>query len=191
MDIRPQLGDLLFSDDFSDPDKWATGRSPAGSIAVSLNELTLAVSQERGYLSTIRSGSTLADFYTEITASPSLCRGSDEYGLLLRVSASEDFYRFSLSCNGEARLDRFLNGRASSPQPWLMSGAIPPGAPSSSRLAVAATGKELRFFVNGEYLFTVSDSSIPSGSLGVFARAASDTPVTVNFTDLEVYRIAR
>jgi len=65
-----------------------------------------------------------------------------------------------------------------------MSGAIPPGAPSTSRLAVWAKGKEMRFYANGEYLFTVSDRSLASGNLGVFIRSAGEDDVTVSFSDL-------
>jgi hypothetical protein len=168
---------------------WTVGHSPAGSTAISNNELTVAVSEPRGYLYSLRKQPALSDFYAEITASPSICRGADEYGLLLRFSKAQDFYRFSLTCDGQVRLDRFLSGRASSPQPLIFSGAVPPGAPSMSRLAVLAQGKEMRFFVNGEYQFTVQDPSLPNGSLGVFARAAGDDAVTVNFSDLSVYNL--
>jgi hypothetical protein len=44
----------------------------------------------------------------------------------------------------------------------------------------------MRFFVNDEYQFTVSDPLLPAGSLGVFARSAGDMDVTVSFTDLIV-----
>jgi len=131
----------------------------------------------------------LRDFYLEITASPSLCRDADEYGLLLRASSLRDFYRFSLSCDGQVRLDRLVNGTASSPQPWTLSGAFPPGAPSISRLAIWAKEKEMRFFVNEEYQFTVSDPMLPSGSIGVFARSAGDNAVTINFSELIIREI--
>ena len=71
----------------------------------------------------------------------------------------------------------------------MMSGAIPPGAPSTSRMAVWARGSEMRFFANDEYLFTVHDPLLPSGSLGVFARSSGDLAVTVNFSDLVVKKI--
>lgn len=189
LDLRPQFGEMLFADDFTQAGAWTLGKSPTGSAALGKSELTLAISQPGGYLHSLNMETTLGDFYAEITASPSICRGEDEYGLLLRVSPSEDFYRFSVTCNGQARLDKFYNGRASSPQPLTMSGSIPPGAPSSSRLAVWAVGREMRFYANGEFLFTLNDPSLPSGGLGVFARSAEDTAVTVNFTDLQVYQV--
>jgi hypothetical protein len=186
--LIPETGERLFSDDFTDPSLWTLGVSPAGSVALSQQELTLAVSQEGGYLYSVRRKTELGNFYAEITASPSLCKDSDEYGLLLRVSPSMEFFRFSLTCDGQARVDRYLSGRASSPQPLTLTGSVPPGAPSVSRLAVSSIDKEMRFFVNGDYLFSVSDSSLIGGTLGVFARSNGDTPVTVNFSDLVVYR---
>jgi hypothetical protein len=187
LDLRPQAGgELLLSDDFSDPSAWTLSQTRAASAALGVNELTLALHQPGGYLYSLRSEPLLGDFYLEITASPNLCKDEDEYGLLLRVSPSLDFYRFSLSCAGQARVDKYFNGTASSPQPPVYSGAVPPGAPSASRLAVLAQGRELQFFANDEYLFTVSDPSLVSGSLGVFVRSAGDNDLTVSFSDLVV-----
>ncbi len=190
LDTRPRVGSLVLTDDFSDESQWTLEQSPAGRIASGKNELCLAVHQPRGYLFSLREGTILSDFYIEITASPSICRGSDEYGLLLRVSPTLDFYRFGLTCNGEARLDRVLHGQATSPQPPFMSGAVPPGAPSSSRLSVWALGSMMHFYVNDEYLFSTDDTSLLSGGLGVFTHASGGDTVTVNFSELVVYQVS-
>jgi hypothetical protein len=68
-----------------------------------------------------------------------------------------------------------------------MNWAIPPGAPSASRLGVWALGKELHFYANEVYLFSVRDPVLLAGGLGVFVRAAGEEAVTVNFSKLEVY----
>ena len=188
-DHRPSLGEVLLTDDFSSPDSWLLGRTSSGSAALGKNELTIAISEPGAYVYSVRQTPVFSDFYVEITASPTLCRGQDEYGLLIRMSSPGDFYRFSLSCDGQVRLDRLVGGAASSPQPWTPSGSVPPGAPSSSRLGVWALGKEMRFFVNDEYQFTVNDPLLPSGNLGVFARSAGQLDVTVSFSDLIVYDI--
>jgi hypothetical protein len=185
-DQRPGQGAILLSDDFADPDVWELARTQEGSVALGKNELTIAIAGEKAYLQSVRRGPGLGDFYAEITASPSLCRGLDEYGLLLRVSEERDYYRFSLSCDGQARLDRVVSQETTHPQTWVLSGAVPPGAPSQTRLAVWAVGSEMRFFANDEFLFTVHDPVLSNGSLGVFARSASDMAVTVNFSDLIV-----
>ena len=189
LDTRPSYGSLLFADNFDDTAQWRLGKLPAGSMALGPNELSLVVTQPRGYLFSLRQGTSLGDFYAEITASPSICRAADEYGLLLRVSPSLEFFRFALTCDGQARLDRFLNGIASAPQPPNPSGAVPPGAPSLSRMAVWAQGKEMRFYANGQFLFGVNDPSLPSGGLGVFVRASGEDMVSVSFSGLEIYDI--
>jgi hypothetical protein len=151
--------------------------------------LTIAIVEPKTLLYSVRGQPIFTDFYAEITASPSLCSGVDEYGLLLRYASPVDFYRFSLSCDGQVRLDRLYKGIASSPQPWLPSANVPNGAPSSSRLGVWASGKEMHFFVDDEFQFSVSDRIIPSGFLGVFARSTSENAVTVSFSDLVVHQL--
>jgi hypothetical protein len=185
-DLRPPMGEIILSDDFSDPEVWALARSPQASAALGVNELTLALHQPGGYLYSLRDEPLLSDFYLEITASPNLCRDADEYGLLLRASPYLELYRFSLSCDGRARVVKYHQSTISPLQPWVMSGAIPPGAPSTSRLAVWAKGREMLFFANGEYLFTVSDRSFASGKLGVFISSAGEDDLTVSFSDLVV-----
>ena len=180
----PAAGDIIFTDDFSDPSQWLLGQTTTTSIALGNNALTLALDQPGGYLYTLRNKPTLTDFYLEVTASPSLCRDEDEYGLLLRVSPAMEFYRFSLYCDGGLRLDKYVSGRASSPLPKTLSGSVPPGAPSSSRLAVWAKGKEMRFYINDEYQFNIKDPTLLQGSLGFFIRSAGDNAVTISFSDL-------
>ena len=188
-DMRPPIGDILLEDNFNQETIWTLAKTSVSSIAVGVNELTLALHQPGGYLYSLRRDTYLDDFYLEITASPNLCRGPDEYGLLLRVSPSLEFYRFSLTCDGQTRLDKYFNGVASSPQPLTPSGAIPPGAPSSTRLGVWAKGREMRFYANDEFLFSVSDPSLRGGSLGVFIRSNGDNDITVNFSDLIIRKL--
>ena len=187
LDLSPHYGALIHTDTFAEAGDWETGRRAGGSIALGKNELTLAASQPRLYLFSMFQGMVLGDFYLEITASPSLCRAGDEYGLLLRASDAQDFYRFGLLCSGQARLDRSTSEAVTSPRPPAFSGAVPRGAPSTSRLAVWALGKEMRFYANGAYLFSVSDPTTLSGGIGLFVRAVGDTPITVNFSDLAIY----
>lgn len=188
-DFRPEIGELIFSDDFSEPTLWTLGQSSSGRVSLGLEELTIAIAEPGAYLNSIRQEPILGDFFLEITTNPTLCRGEDQYGLLLRTSSPDDFYRYSLSCDGRVRLDRIVGGIASSPQPWTISNAAPPGAPLTSRLAVWVKGEEMRFFINDQHQFTVVDPLIPAGLLGVFAWSAGDTAVTVNFSDLKVHQV--
>jgi hypothetical protein len=188
-EMRPGIGDLLLTDDFADSAPWLTGQSSKGTVSLGGGELTIALVQPRAYLFSTRTEPTFSDFYAEITASPSLCEGLDEYGLLFRMHSLGDFYRFSLSCNGQVRLDRVVSGAAGSPQPWMASASVPPGAPSSSRLGIWAVGSELRFFINDTFQFAVNDRYHASGLVGVFARSAGENAVTISFSELRVYQV--
>jgi hypothetical protein len=190
VDYHPGIGEIIFGDNFSEPGSWVLGKTSSGSAALGKNELSLVISEPGAYEYTVRAEPILTDFYAEITANPTLCRGLDEYGLLVRYNSPVDFYRFSLSCDGQVRLDRLVSGKASSPQPWTQSGSVPPGAPSFSRLAVWASGNEIRFFINDQYQFSVNDPLLLKGSLGLFARSAGEMAVTVNFSDLVVKELS-
>ena len=178
------LGSIIASDDFSRSSTWDTATSDQGSASISRNRLTLAV-QPGIYLTSLQRNIVAGDFYAEITARPSLCRGEDEYGFLVRANAAT-YYRFSLTCNGKAHAERISLKERHDLQDPVLSGDVPPGAPGEVRIGVWAAGPELRLFLNGRYQFSISDHNLSSGTVGVFARAAGDTPITVAFSDLEV-----
>ena len=115
-------------------------------------------------------------------------RGEDEYGFLVRASAAT-YYRFALTCNGQAHAERIsLKERHILHEP-VISGDVPPGAPGEVRIGVWASGPELRLFLNGRFQFSFTDKNLSSGTVGVFARAAGDTPVTVSFSNLRVQAV--
>lgn len=180
---------MIYSDDFSDPARWETGELLDGWVSAGVNELSLGVSRPRGFLFSRLSDFDARDFYLEVSANPTICRGKDEYGILLRLASPQDFFRFALTCDGHARLDRLLKGEASASVPPTLSAAVPPGAPSRSRLAVWVRGGEYRFIANGQLLFTIEDASLPQGGIGLFARAAGEDHVAVNFSELIIYSL--
>ena len=184
-------GEIIFTDDFSDSDLWTLGTSVSGNISLGVNELTIAIAEPGAYQYSIREDPKLGDFFVEITSYPTLCQAEDQYGLLLRVSSPGDFYRFALSCDGRVRLDRILGGTATSPQPWIQNNSVPPGALIPSRLGVWMRGKEMRFYINDQYQFTVTDPTLQIGNLGVFARSLGENAVTVNFSNLVVREISQ
>ena len=186
-EMGPGIGSVTFSDDFSDDSLWDTAVSNQGSAAISRNRLTLAV-QPGLYLESLRRDVTLGNFYAEITARPSLCRGDDSYGILVR-GIGTSYYRFILSCNSQVRAER-VNGGVKLPihEP-VPSGDAPPGAPGEVRIGVWAVGSDIRLFLNGRYQFGINDKSFPSGALGVFVRSEAETPMSVTFSDLTVYDV--
>ena len=189
LEPRPAVGDVLLRDDFSDQNGWTLAQTAAGSIASGSGELTLAIKDAKGSLLSLRETPQLANFYLEIDMQPSLCRGSDAFGLLLRAASGEDYYRVLANCTGQLRVELVKGSRGSVLHDWVASGQIPPGGLLRTRLGVWIAGGEMRIFVNDVYQFNVRDKSYTAGSLGVFARAAGDSPLTINFSNLVVYSV--
>jgi hypothetical protein len=188
---KPNLGDLIVSDDFTHPAVWSLGSFDEGMIALGVNELALAVSLPGGRLVSFRQEPTLTNFYYEVTASPNLCTGADAYGLVIRAQNNTDFYAFLLTCSGQVRVERDKISESISLQDWTyVEGPVTPDIGGSTRLGVWAYGRELRFFINDVYQFTVFDPAFPRGLIGLYAHSAGSTALTVNFSNLIVREIS-
>jgi hypothetical protein len=186
-EMRPGLGATSVTDDFSDPSIWDIAASDEASAAIENNRLVLAA-QSGVYMLSFRHDLVLDDHYAEITARPSLCRGNDEYGILIRASTAA-YYRIALSCNGTVHVDRLNHGTKLTLQKPLPSGDVPPGAPGEVRIGIWAVGAEMRLFLNGRYQFSIREPSFPRGTIGVFVSSAGDTAVIVSFSDLVIQNV--
>lgn len=183
----PDSGTVLFRDNFSSNTNWSPAQNNSGKVSVGGSELTITLLEPEAYVFTTRSEPVLNDFYLEVTLHPGLCSGEDEYGLLFRMTPPSAFYRLGLTCNGGIRLDRILGGTAGSPQPWIRTASVPPGALTSSKVGVLARGENIQVFVNDDFQFEVNDPMLQSGVIGFFARSESQTAMTVTASDLVVY----
>jgi hypothetical protein len=186
LDYKPGVGEVVLEDDFSSQSGWRTGELGSGRISFGNDELTLAVSSPKGTLASLRDGALPADAYLEITARAALCRGGDIYGILLRAASERDAYRLMATCGGDLRLERLRHGEIALMQNWTPAGELPQGGMLPVRLGVWSMGSELRIFVNGVYQFSARDPVFESGQVGIFARAAGESPLPVSFSALSV-----
>lgn len=186
----PGVGNLLFADDFTDASLWDVADSGRASSQVRDGRLTLALDSGPQIIVSLRSEPLLGDFYAEVTAALSLCRGRDQYGVLFRASSASVAYRFVLACDGSIRLERLRGGGPEVLQNWAPSGDAPPGGPAEVRIGVWAAGPEMRFLLNGRFQFSLRDPVMKSGALGLFAYADGKTPMLVSFSDLEVFPVS-
>jgi hypothetical protein len=187
-DLRPGLGSQLFKDDFTQGG-WQTFKNEAGQSAFGKGELTLAISLDKGALTSLRASPLPANVYLELTITPSLCQGEDLFGLYLRASSPQNGYRLLLSCSGKLRLERLNHGELVVLQDWTGQMGNVHGGILPTRVGVWTAGRELRVFLNDTYQFSVKDPLWSDGMLGAYARAASDSPLTVSFSDLTVYTL--
>lgn len=187
-DMLVGVGNVIATDDFSDPSTWNTAISDNGSATINNKFMTIAV-RPGVYMLSLQQTLVESNFYAEITAQPSLCKGEDSYGMLVRANAVT-YYRYALACDGTARVERISGSRRYPLQAPVPSGDAPPGAPGKVRIGVWAVGPEMRFFLNGRYQFSVTDLNLASGTIGVFALSTGNTPVTVTFSDLVIKSVS-
>ena len=187
----PGLGSLLFTDNFSQPDLWATSVSTWASATVNRSRLILSISGHGPItITSLRSEPVLGDFYAEAAVELNLCEGKDQFGMIFRASPGENNYRFTISCDGQSRLERSLNGSRFPLLEWLSSGDAPIAAPADVKIGVWVVGSEMRFFLNDHFQFTVYDPVLHEGTLGFFVYAGGTSPVTASFSDLSVYSLS-
>ncbi len=186
----PGLGDLIFTDSFDQPALWNTASSGLASAAVSLGRLVLSINGS-GPLTVVSMSSepAVGNVYAAATATLSLCLGADEYGMLFRAAPGDNYYRFTINCSGQVRLERSRAGSLTPMMDWLATGDAPTGAPASVKLGVWTVNNEMRFFLNDNYQFTASDPTFHTGTLGFFVYANGSSPVTVAFSNLSVYSV--
>jgi hypothetical protein len=190
-DLRPDIGEVLLEDNFTDADPWTTSSGTQTTINIDDGEIHLSLNDDHEVLLAMRNAPVLDNFYAEITASPSLCRGEDEYGFVLRAG-DHGLYRFALTCDGRAKVDRLLGKSSLTRQAgWLVNPVVPSVIPASVRLAVWAHGSQVHLFVNDVYLFSVNDTVLWKGTVGVFVHTSGDDDVSVNFSDLKVWALTQ
>ncbi len=186
-DFRPGLGNTIKVDNFTDEAVWEIRASDEGAVSLISGNIIVSASPGQ-YFTSLNQELVLTDFHAEVTARLNLCRGADEYGVLVRAIPIT-YYRFTLTCDGQVRADRVSGDERNPLELPHFTGDAPRGAPAEVRIAVWAVGREMRFFLNGHFQYAVTDANLRSGTIGFFVRAAGRTPITVLFSDLIVQEV--
>lgn len=182
-------GEIIFTEKFRTLDDWLIPRISRGEINLDRNRMNIIIREPNTYLSAVMESPRFDNFFAEITVNPNLCRGKDEYGVLFRAAGNSSYYRYSLSCDGELRMDRIQGGEVAALQPWTPSAAVPEAAPSESRLGILAESEKLSFYINDVFQFSVKDAGMREGTMGVFARSVGGQAVTVSFSNLIIREV--
>jgi len=179
-DISTGLGEVLFQDDFAQDRGWTLRAGQGGAVSLLPGRLVVAVHNPGAMLFSLSPAPATADFYLEAELRTELCGQEDEFGLMVRVRPNLDHYLFSLTCDGQARVSRFVAGQEAALVPLTRTGAALPGAPAVNRLAVLARGDQFYFLVNEVEVFGLREPSLFSGGFGLAARSRRSPQVTVS-----------
>ena len=184
---RP-ANDVLMEDDFSAPrNAWLSEVTEQAEKGYEDGEFRLTVYQpEYSTWSYPDPPRDFADFALEVDARWVSGPLDNEFGVLVRYQPETDeYYLCAISSNGFYSAQKYQANEWQKLVDWTESTAILQGE-AVNRLRVTGQGDKMRFFVNGEPLTQVEDTSFRSGSIGLLASTNEKGGVAVAFDNLRV-----
>jgi hypothetical protein len=103
---------------------------------------------------------------------------------MYRVNQLVEHYRFTLSCDGAARVSRVLEEGEVALIPRTETYVVLLGMMVENRIAVKAIGNTFQFYINDEEVFSARDLTLSEGGIAFFVRSRRSGQTTVSFDDL-------
>jgi hypothetical protein len=170
-----QTGNILLKDDFQSSilNGWTTiDEAPNGPSSWSVSNQALRQKSEIGYTG---DGDSLGTFalYTRgswtdyrLTLTMKSMDGNT-IGVLFRLSDNFNYYRFSWD-NQEhiRRLEKRVNGAFTT----LAEDSVPYVIGRNYQVSIVAQGSKLQVLVDGQFIFSVTDSTLNGGTIALYSR---------------------
>lgn len=174
-----------WTETFDDAGDWQLSADAAASVSVADGALRVHV-HEIGQVAWAAANRTYSDFRLTVEATQVSGPDDNEYGVLVRMAGDQQFYVFSISGDGYARIARYNSGSWTVLGPdWVESDAIHQGA-ATNVLEVEARGATFIFSVNGTQVLQAEDAQLAKGDIGLYAGAFNEADVVIDFDNLEV-----
>lgn len=188
-DPNEGVGDVVYQDKFDGTSGWywtyLEDNVAAFSVAGGKLNAVMKVSTSGARDTGGKPGLKVGDQQLQVTATTNLCYAKDEYGVMFRVNAdATDGYLFELSCEGKARVEVLHSYKPTVLVDWTASPAIVANAPAQNTLLVWAAQDQFRFYVNGKYLFSVSDKTFADGMYAFYIWDHTNGGASVSFSDM-------
>lgn len=187
---KPIYGSLSFNDAGVVQEHWLSSQEMTGVVAASENSLNLAVNSPRSSLQTFRKDTILSDFYFESVMTMGLCKNTDQAGVLFRAVDSQNYYAFLVNCQGSIALQRVLRGTPAILRDWSLTNQVQAGLTKPVKIGVWTQGSTIRIYLNDQLQYEVVNTAYYSGGIGFFTQASGETSVSVNFSEIKVYKAA-
>ena len=182
------LGAPTWKDTFDSGDNWPMGVDEYVDLKTSSGSLMMTGRlMKNGWR---LSNQQAVNFYLELTGKMAACKGSDNFGLIFRVpnaTMADRGYLFGISCDGKYALRKWDIDKMSNIINWTVAPTILVGSNQVNRLGVMARGNELKLFVNGKLVNTVTDQSFGHGYFGLYIGPKETTFLTSNLEEISFW----
>jgi DnaJ C terminal domain len=114
----------------------------------------------------------------------------DEGGLMFRADpVNSKFYLFRISQNGAYDLFLYIDNQGTHAKNLLSSSStLIKGQNQANTITVVARGGNLYFYINGQYLDSLTNSMFTSGKIGVFGESNTN-PTDAAFSNAKVWQL--
>jgi len=184
------FGQPLFADTFTGGSNWQDSQTQSGIVTAKDGAITLAVKTAQGSLVTLRENTLLNNFYLETTVKRvAFCNENDQIGVLFRAQDAQNFYRVMINCQGTVALQQMVGGTPTMLVDWKPSSQVPSGLWMPFKIGIWTYGRSIRVYINDQLFLDDTRDTFASGGIGFSAKAVGDTPLTVSFSELNVYQV--
>lgn len=186
----PETG-LLFADQFvpGETGRWRIEGDAIAGSSLQNGRLVIAVDEAE----TVHYATLDNEFFTDfvLDVETTLVSGNPEnsFGVLFRMTDTQQFYRFELTGNGLYTVERRDGGtRESLTQGWLDSTDLVQGIGAVNRIQIRAVGDLLTFTINDMVATEVTDGTYAQGQIALDAGSFSRPGIEVAFDNLVITR---
>lgn len=185
--------DILYFEDFSNPnDDWPISDDP-GSARRYLRGQYLITAKENEYIHWGLAGEDISNGVLTVDVRMVSGDKEDAYAAVIwrdiTKNNDDSYYMLGFNDNGCFQVDKSLQGTWVSLIQFTCSPAFnAPG--NSNKITIAYNNDVSEIFINGEYVGSITDTSLRSGDfgLGVALTNGSITPSEFSFDNLVVYK---
>lgn len=182
--------DVLFEEtfDLQSGGSWQLEADSEGRAEIIDGQLLLTIEKPATVQYVTLDNRVFADFIVDVEATQVNGRAGSSYGLLLRMAAPGQFYRFEITTNGEYAVERH-DGEGSWTRltdGWQESEAIVQGVNQTNTLRVAVVGNRFSFYANETLLTQVFDDNYTTGALALDAGTFNQDGLQVSFDNVVV-----
>jgi hypothetical protein len=114
----------------------------------------------------------------------------NQAGIIFRATGSKDtFYFFHIGIDDSYALDLYKSAKQATALSHGFSSAITPGLTQANQIAVIAMKGQLLLYANQQYITSITDNTLTSGTIGV-AVQDSTNPTEVEFSNAQVWNVS-
>lgn len=185
----PSGGDVLFQDDFNDPNSgWEVGDYVEGSEGY-VDGSYFVRGEEDGTIVWGVASQEFTDFVLDVDTTQVEAPSNDNngYGVIARVQPGPegDGYAFYISGDGYYTIQKVVGGDYEPLVDWTTSPAINQGN-ASNHLHIVCDGPNLSLTVNGQFLAETTDNAYASGDIALAAGTLEAEPTEIRFDNVRV-----